>query len=60
LAAKTRVSLVFSQPAIAPDAGKGLTLLFLHPELAASATMAIATAASIHFPERIITIGALF
>src|ERR1039458_4643804 len=47
LAAKTRVSLVLSQPATAPDAGNGSDLAFLHPSDAVIATIAPKKAANI-------------
>src|ERR1039458_4650272 len=46
LAAKTRVSLVLSQPATAPDAGNGSDLAFLHPSDAVMATIAPKKAAN--------------
>jgi hypothetical protein len=55
LAAKTRVSLVFSQPEIAPDAGNGFALVLLQPYLPTTATIATAMNANSHFLERIIT-----
>src|ERR1035438_5937557 len=52
LAAKTRVSLVFAQPEMAPDAGNGSDCFFLHPVPAPASTIAIAAAANIHPFER--------
>src|SRR5271157_2099270 len=55
LAANTRVSLDFSHPATAPDAGNGFATLFLQPDAAAIATTATAATANSNFFEPIIS-----